>query len=79
MRLVASIEPRYLGLIMRHMPDADIRNLPHYPDKDPDPKIRDFLLRPEDKTGYQQMFRLDPALEEAFADQKVFETYGVMN
>ena len=78
MRLVASIEPEYLELIMRHMPDADIRNLPYYPDKDPDPKIRDFLLRPEDKTGNQQLFRLDPALEKALADQKASVRDGQM-
>lgn len=78
-RLAANIEPEYLELIMRHMPGGDYQTLPHYPDKDPDPKIKDFLLRPEDRSEVQQLFRLDPALEDAFADQKVFETYGVMN
>ena len=79
MRLAASIEPEYLELIMWHMLGADIQKLPYYPGKDHDPKIRDFLLRPEDHSENQLMFRLDPALEDAFADQKVFETYGVMN
>ena len=69
MRLAASIEPEYLELIMRHMPGADYQTLPYYPDKDRDPKIRDFLLRPEDHSEVQQLFRLDPALENALAEQ----------
>ena len=51
------------------MPGADIQKMPYYPGKDPDPKIRDFLLRPEDHSENQLMFRLDPALENALAEQ----------